>query len=199
MDETGFQMGVILTAKVICGADTRDSRAKAVQPGNREWATAIIAVNASRWALPPYIVLAAENHQSQWYNNIPSNYQLSVSKNGWTTDKLGLDWLQNYFDIYTASRTVGRYYLLILDGHSSHAAAGFDKFCTERMIIPLYMPPHSSHRLQPLDVTCFSPLKHFYSKQTTKMMENGVFSIKKEDFLYTFPSVFERAISSSNI
>ena len=62
MDETGFQMGVISTAKVICRADTRDSRAKAVQPGNREWATAIIAVNTSGWALPPYIILAAENH-----------------------------------------------------------------------------------------------------------------------------------------
>jgi hypothetical protein len=36
MDETGFQIGMISTAKVICGADIRDSRAKAVQPGNRE-------------------------------------------------------------------------------------------------------------------------------------------------------------------
>jgi hypothetical protein len=36
MDETGFQIGVILTAKVICGADIKDSRAKAVQPGNRK-------------------------------------------------------------------------------------------------------------------------------------------------------------------
>ena len=31
------------------------------------------------------------------------------------------------------------------------------------------------------------------------MMENGIFSIKKEDFLYIFPSVFERSISLSNI
>ena len=91
MDETGFQMGVILTAKVICGADIRDSHTKAVQPRNREWTTAIIAVNISGWALPPYIILAAENDQSQWYNNIPSNYQLSVSKNGWTNNRLGLD------------------------------------------------------------------------------------------------------------
>jgi hypothetical protein len=36
-------------------------------------------------------------------------------------------------------RTVGRYRLLVLDGHSSHATAEFDKFCTERKIIPLYM------------------------------------------------------------
>ena len=36
MDETGFQMGVASTAKVICGSETRDSYAKSIQPGNHE-------------------------------------------------------------------------------------------------------------------------------------------------------------------
>jgi RecB family endonuclease NucS len=34
MDETGFQMGVISTAKIICGSETRESRVKYIQPGN---------------------------------------------------------------------------------------------------------------------------------------------------------------------
>ncbi|KKA16366.1 hypothetical protein T310_10044, partial [Rasamsonia emersonii CBS 393.64] len=46
MDETGFQMGVISTAKVICRSETRESHAKIIQPGNHEWVTAIVAVNA---------------------------------------------------------------------------------------------------------------------------------------------------------
>ncbi|OJJ87265.1 uncharacterized protein ASPGLDRAFT_1153176 [Aspergillus glaucus CBS 516.65] len=33
-----------------------------------------------------------------------------------------------------------RYCMLILDGHSSHATAEFNRFCTEMNIIPLYMP-----------------------------------------------------------
>ena len=55
MDETGFQMGMISTAKVICGSETQASNAKALQPGNREWVTAIVAVNTTGWALPPQI------------------------------------------------------------------------------------------------------------------------------------------------
>jgi hypothetical protein len=47
MDETGFQMGIISIAKVICGPETRESRAKAIQPGNTEWATVTITINAS--------------------------------------------------------------------------------------------------------------------------------------------------------
>jgi len=44
------------------------------------------------------------------------------------------------FEKHTASQTAGRYRLLILGGHSSHATPSFDHFCTARKIIPLYMP-----------------------------------------------------------
>ena len=166
MDETGFQMGVASTAKVICGSETKQSHAKSLQPGNREWVTSIIAINAIGWSLPPQIIFAAVKHQSQWYDNLPENYTLSVSNNGWTTDKLGIEWLEKVFEPNTAPRTIrGRYRLLILDGHSSHATAEFDRFCMERRIIPLYMPSHSSHILQSLDVSCFSPLKHLYGQR----------------------------------
>lgn len=199
MDETGFQMGVASTTKVVCGAETRQSHAKAIQPGNREWATAIVTINAAGWVLPSQIILTAEKHQSLWYYDLPDDYIISVSKNGWTTNELGLEWLQKIFEPYTASKIVGRYRLLILDGHSSHAIAEFDKFCTERRIIPLYMPPHSSHLLQPLDVSCFSPLKHFYGQQIQNLAQKGIHSIGKEDFLYIFPTVLQQAITSLNI
>ena len=64
MDETGFQMGVTSTAKVVCGFETKQSHAKALQPGNREWVTSIVAINASGWALPAQIIFAASKHQS---------------------------------------------------------------------------------------------------------------------------------------
>lgn len=171
-------MGVISTSKVICGSETREKHAKAIQPGNCQWATAI------GWALPPQIIFAAENHQSQWYYIVPKGYTIIVSKNGWTTNELGLEWLQKIFESYIyASCTVGRYHLLlILDGHGSHTTTEFGKFCTEGEIIPIYMP-HSSHLLQPLDVSCFSPLKYFYGQHTKIMQQQGVHTLSKEGFL----------------
>ncbi|KAL1979086.1 hypothetical protein VTN96DRAFT_7030 [Rasamsonia emersonii] len=38
---------------------------------------------------------------------IPKDYQISVSKNGWTNNEIGLKWLQKTFETYTASYTVG--------------------------------------------------------------------------------------------
>ncbi|KAK4098673.1 DDE-domain-containing protein, partial [Parathielavia hyrcaniae] len=75
-----------------------------------------------------------------------------VSDNGWTTDELTFEWLQEVFEPQTRNRTVGQYRLLILDGHGSHLTPAFDKFCTEHRILTECMPPHSSHYLQPLDV-----------------------------------------------
>ena len=136
MDETGFQMGVTSTAKVICGLETRDSHVNSIQPGNREWITIIIAINASGFVLPPHIIFAGKKHRSQWYSAIPKEYRISMSGNGWKNDGLGFEWLQEMYETHTASQTAGRYCLLLLDGHSSHATASFDHFCTARKIIP---------------------------------------------------------------
>ena len=199
MDESGFQMGVASTAKVICGSETRNSHAKSIQPGNREWITAIVAISASGFVLPPQIIMAGKKHQSQWYSAIPKDYRISMSENGWTNDCLGFEWLQEIFEKYTASQTVGKYRLLILDGHSSHATADFDHFCTERRIIPLYMPPHSSHLLQPLDISCFGLLKHYYGQKIREMAQNGIQTIDKIDFLSIYTKVYANAFSKTNI
>ena len=44
-DETGFQIGVILTAKVIIRSN-QAGRPKITQPGNREWVIAIETISA---------------------------------------------------------------------------------------------------------------------------------------------------------
>lgn len=62
-DEIGFQMGVIATAKVVTGSE-RVGRPVMTQPGNREWVTAIEAINTYGRALPPMVIFAGKVHQS---------------------------------------------------------------------------------------------------------------------------------------
>ena len=89
-DETGFAMGLCATAKVITGSD-RYSRPHLLQPGNREWVTAIEAVNATGWALPSYIIFKASTYiQEGWFDTLPDDWRLNISKNGWTTDEIGM-------------------------------------------------------------------------------------------------------------
>lgn len=115
-DETGFQMGVISTAKVVTGAE-RSNRPVSIQPGNREWVTVIDCISSYGWSLLSVIIFEGKVHQSTWYTEaLPLDWTIGVSENGWTDDRLGLIWPQNVFEKHTAHRTKGNYRLLILDG-----------------------------------------------------------------------------------
>ncbi|KAF5201710.1 Pogo transposable element [Thalictrum thalictroides] len=193
-------MGVLATAKVVTGSGRR-GRPFFTQPGNREWVTVIESVNSQGWAIPPMILFEGKVHLSTWYKEtqLPADWVIGVSENGWTNNELGLIWLKDVFDKYTKSRTIGRYRLLILDGHKSHCTAEFDQYCMENSIIPLCMPPHSSHILQPLDVGCFSPLKNIYGGQVEANIRLGVNHIDKPEFLTIYQTTRTQALSSSNI
>jgi hypothetical protein len=196
-DETGFMLGVASTSKVVTSSDTI-GRATVVQPGNREWVTTIECINALGWCIPPFIILSGKLHQASWYQDIPSDWAVAVSDNGWTNDRLGYEWVK-HFHRHTESRTTGAYRLLILDGHSSHATPEFDQFCTENKIITLCMPPHTSHLLQPLDVGCFSPLKVLYGHEVAELARQGVFHVDKLDFLWIYTRIRLMALSDQNI
>jgi hypothetical protein len=185
-DETGFMMGQISTGAVVTASERR-GRPKAVQPGNREWTTVIHGINAKGWAIPPFIIFKAHHHLSAWYKEeaLPHDWVIGVSENGWTTNKLGLEWLK-HFDAHTKGHTVGSHRLLLIDGHESHNSLEFQQYCKDNQIIPICMPPHSSHLLQPPDVGCFAPLKQAYGRQAEKPPNINFSRLAKG----RFPSIF---------
>ena len=69
-DETGFLMGQISSTLVVTSSEGR-GKAKKIQPGNREWVTAIQAVRSDGEVIPPYLVVAGKIHLESWYCNSP--------------------------------------------------------------------------------------------------------------------------------
>lgn len=144
------------------------------------------------------VILEGKVHISTWYvDTQPLDWTIGVSKNGWTNDTLGLGWLTKVFEKHTKDRTKGVYRLLILDGHGSHSTPEFDLFCKDHFIIVLCMPPHSSHLLQPLDVTCFAVLKRAYGREVEAYMRAGIHHIDKPDFLLAYITARKESISFS--
>ena len=106
-DETGFMMGVIRTELVVTGTEKRN-RPKSIQPGNREWVTVIQGINALGLSIPPFIIFAGQYHLQAWYegDDIPFDWAIALSDNGWTTDELGFEWLK-HFNKHTRTCTKG--------------------------------------------------------------------------------------------
>jgi hypothetical protein len=198
-DEAGFMISKITTQLVVTGSERR-GRPKSIQPGNREWVTLIAAINAARWSVPPFLIFAGQYHLSAWYEEaeIPRDWVIAVSDNGWTNNELGVEWLK-HFNAHIKARVVGARRLLVLDGHESHHSLEFQEPCKENNIYTLCMPPHSSHLLQPLDVGCFSPLKRAYSREVEALIRHHINHITKLEFLPAFKAAYDRSFTSTNI
>jgi hypothetical protein len=146
------------------------------------------------------VVFKGKVHWSIWYetNDLPSDWTIILSENGWTNNEPGLRWLKEVFEKYTVSRTVGKYRLLILDSHGSHATPKFDQFYSEYLTITLYILPYSSHLLQSLNIGYFSTLKRSYGRLVSDQIRLGNNHIDKAEFLPIFKQARIEALSKRN-
>jgi hypothetical protein len=103
-DETGFAMGLISSQKVVTRAEYYGRRSL-LRPGNREWVTAIEAICADGYSLPPCVIFKGKVAIAGWFNNLPRDWRFEVSDNGWTTDEIGLRWLEMHFIPHEFART----------------------------------------------------------------------------------------------
>jgi len=165
---------------------------RASQDGNREFISLLVCISAAGIALPPALIYKGETslHDTWLEDWVPKDEAyFAVSPNGWSSNALGLHWLQTVFDRSTRQQAGlrGRR-LLIVDGHSSHVNLRFIETCDRLRILLLIMPPHSTHRLQPLDVSLFSPLSTYYSQNLNSQMAKslGMVSMSKRSFWAAF-------------
>ena len=70
--------------------------------------------------------------------------------------------LKLVFDPQTRDRANKKPRVLIADGFGTHETMEILEFCFENNIILCRIPSHTSHKLQPCDVSVFAPLKEAY-------------------------------------
>ncbi|EIW72019.1 hypothetical protein TREMEDRAFT_58164 [Tremella mesenterica DSM 1558] len=178
--------------------------AKARIDGSREFVTLIATICADGTALPPALIYKGVYGQvcESWTSEVlPSDeIFMGASEKGWTDDNLGLQWLTEVFDKSTTSKQLRRR-LLIVDGHSSHVNYTFLQLCDSLRIAVCILPPHSTHRLQPLDVGVFSPLSSHYTTVSTQLSVawEGRVGMSKSLFYLIFKQAWANALSESTI
>ena len=81
-------MGVICASMVVTRADRR-GRGKAVQPGNREWVTAINCISGDGFDVPPFLLVQGAYHLSNWYTegDLPDTWAIKPTSNGGPTTR----------------------------------------------------------------------------------------------------------------
>ena len=129
----------------------------------------------------PLYIFKGQRLQQSWVENDPIGAYYATSENGWTSNVLGRDWLENVFDAQTKHLFPGRCRLLIMDGHASHLSLEFVDYARANNIILLCLPAHATATLQPLDVGIFGPLSRYWSIVPEENLVGGL-NMRKQDF-----------------
>ena len=206
-DEKGFLMGFSQKVKrVMSKQEFQSGRIRAnKQDSSREFLSLLAYICADGSAGPPTLIYKGQSKtlQGTWIENVIEGEEayFTVSENGWSSYKVDLKFLESVFHKHTKDKANNRRRLLIVDGHSSHLNMAFINKCDELRIILAILPPHSTQRLQPLDVSLFQPLSTAYSLGIQKIMHDseGMTTMRKRDFWKIFRSAWKDSFTKENI
>jgi hypothetical protein len=178
----------------------------ASQDGSREFITLIASISATPTCIPPALIYQGQSNdlQDTWLEDFDDSKDLAFfasSEKGWSSDLLGLQWLEHVFDRCTKEEAKRGRRLLIVDGHNSHFNLQFIDYADRHRILLVILPPHSTHRLQPLDIGLFSPLATYYTEEIDRLLfeGQGLVRMTKRDFWRLFRPAWEKAFSKENI
>lgn len=125
-------------------------------------------VNAAGESLPPVYVFPRVNFKEHMMTGAPKDSLGLAHKSGYMVTELFLKVLQHIAS--NTKCTPENPVLLILDGHASHVALEVILKAKELGIILLTLPPHCSHKMQPLDVSVFGPYKKLFKNELKSFM-----------------------------
>lgn len=85
------------------------------------------------------------------------------------------------------------------DGHTPHANKSFLLRCLDYHVLPVCLSPHTTHLLQRLDVSVFSPLKRAYSDILQEQYAKGGRAVWKGNFYKLLDHAQQVALTPENI
>lgn len=184
MDEHGIALGVCMNSRVL--ASSKKKRTYKKSPENREWVSIIETINPSGKIIKLLIPFKGQDVQTSWFIQDTPDWTYTTSENGWTSHKVAFGWLEHIFEPQTRPES-NSHRMLVMDGHGSHCDLEFMWRCKQMNIQLVFLPPHSSHVLQPLDLGVFSPLKTRYRKSIADLAHlDDTTPVKKQRFIHCY-------------
>ncbi|KAF2890589.1 hypothetical protein ILUMI_15584, partial [Ignelater luminosus] len=125
-------------------------------------------VSAAGTYLPPALVFPRKYFKAHMLAGVPAGSLGLANTSGWMTSDLFIQVLDHFIK-FTNSCSENPT-LLIYDNHESHISLATVEKARKFRVNILTLPPHCSHRMQPLDVSVFGPFKSYYNAAVDSWM-----------------------------
>ncbi|XP_046667355.1 uncharacterized protein LOC124359039 [Homalodisca vitripennis] len=198
LDETGIKT-VVQAPNVVAKKGTK--QVGQVVSGERgSLITMVATVNAAGNTIPPvFIFPRARLHDSLMVGAISGSLGFVNSPtSGWITNALFLKVLEHFVKYSHCSKESP--VLLILDNHESHCTLDAILYARDNGICIVTIPPHCSHRVQPLDVSILGPFKqNLATVQNNWLTNNPGSKLSIHDLAGLASKAFNLAFTRKNI
>lgn len=160
-DETGIAVNPKSQSKVVArkgrrqvGGKTSAKRGKTV--------TAELCFSATGVYLPPMLIFPRVEVSNDFLKGKPPNAWAEFHKSGWMEKDTFTKWFEWFIQQTHASPE--NPVILLFDGHGSHVKnLQVSRLARKNGVWLLCFPPHSTHKMQPLDVGFLRPLSLEYT------------------------------------
>jgi hypothetical protein len=175
-------------------------KAQAVTSGKSQTITMIGCANAVGQQVPPFFVFPGKRMIDSLLEGASPGTSGTVSDSGWSNSAIFEKYMKEHLVKYLPARDSSSYVLVLYDGHKSHVTIPLIEWAVEQHIILFVLPPHCSHILQPLDVSCYGPLELAWNSACHKYLrESGGSVITRYDVCSIACRVYTSTLSASNI
>lgn len=160
--------------------------------------TACCTINALGNSIPPFMIFPRVHFKATMLIGAPPGSAGSSHPSGWMTADNFLEYMKHFIKYSHCS--VDNPVLMIFDNHESHISIEVIDLCKESGVVLLTIPPHCSHRLQPLDVAVYGPLKRYYSNACTSWLHaNPGVPMTIMNIASCFGTAYQAAFTPKNI
>jgi hypothetical protein len=189
VDETGLRLGESTNQKVLARRGSR--RVYQITSKDTRHVSVLFAVNAAGAASPPVFLLPYKRVPEAFVARLPKpDWGVICTGSGWITEESFLQWLMSFVHYLDGGiRTdPAEEHLLIMDQHASHCSMRVFEFAQEHNVCLFFLPPHTTHYLQPVDVSLFKPVKQAYHAAERELAVHG-----RQPTIDCIPILFQKA------
>lgn len=119
--------------------------------------------------------------QTSFLDNVSSGTVGFANDSGWMDQSAFVRFIRHF--IRNVKPSFDSPVLLLMDNHTSHLSVDALDLAAANGVHILSFPPHCSHKLQPLDVSVFGPVKAYYKSQCSTWQKNNANKVN-EPFLF---------------
>ena len=193
-DESGLQ-DMFVAPKVVGERGKPSYQVTSAEKG--ETVTVLAGFNAVGQFTPLLVLFKGKRMKPDWAVGSPADTIVRMTDNGWITSETFMEWGHAFLKCLSKD---GLPHLLLLDGHGSHVYnVSFLDLMASNNVHVMCFPSHTTHLLQPADVSLFKSLKvNWTSEGLAYNRKSGGRKPGKSDFFQIFTPAWKNAATVAN-